>query len=184
MGKPLVDLTPEYKEPPQFKNKGRGHKPDRVGAGGLIEAATTPEDPLNIPQNTIFRHHGNGQYHQNNMGPPGTAHSSGLVDLAPQHKEPAYHGRKMPDGRTVSGGNGSQAREGFTGEGLLASAANRQGWGTGDKGRGVIDGSRAGGKPLVDFSGDSQYAKGSLLNKVEMAQGGPLPVPVVDRERT
>lgn len=83
MGKPLVDLTPEYKEPPQFKNKGRGHKPDRLGAGGLIEAATTPEDPLNIPHNTIFRNHGSGPYQDG-----GARSHLGLVDITPHHKEP------------------------------------------------------------------------------------------------
>lgn len=184
MGKPLIDLTPEYKEPPQFKSKGRGHKPDRLGAGGLIEAATTPEDPLNIPQNTIFRNNASGQHHHTGTMP---GHSQGLVNITPQHKEPVHHAvRKGPAITTMSdarnASHGSQpSREGFTGEGLLASG--RQGWGTGDKGRGVIDGNRAGGKPLVDFSGESQYSKGSLLNKVEKAQGGPLPIPIIDREK-
>ncbi|KAI5364949.1 Putative pleckstrin domain, PH-like domain superfamily, Ubiquitin-like domain superfamily [Septoria linicola] len=229
--KPLIDLTPEYKEPPQHKNKGRGHRPDRLGAGGLIESATTPEDPLNIPQGTVFRNASGGQYNAN-MIPPGP-HSPGLIDLTPQHKEPVHHARKgrgyvtenghagglvhnastpedplnipqsnifrsvnaMPEGRVPSGHSTQQAQapsqrrlsfskspDAFTGEGLLASAANRQGWGTGDKGRGVIDGSRAGGKPLVDLNYDSQYAKGTLLNKVEKAQGGAIQAPIIDRE--
>lgn len=96
----------------------------------------------------------------------------------------------MPNnGRNPSGGGNDSHQQGggggggFTGEGLVASAACRNGWGTADKGRGVIDGSRAGGKPLVDFSGDSQYVKGSLLEKAAHQGGGILPIPVVDRER-
>ncbi|GIZ47791.1 hypothetical protein CKM354_001087400 [Cercospora kikuchii] len=229
--KPLVDLTPAYKEPPQHKNKGKGHKPDRLGNGGLIEAATSPEDPLNIPQGTVFRHTSGGQQSQRVAS---GQQSSGLIDLTPQHKEPIHHARKgrgyvpescghpgglvhnastpedplnlpqnhvfrsAPEGRSTSGGvsqpqasqslqRGPSVRkpqaEAFTGEGLLASAANRQGWGTSDKGRGVIDGSRAGGKPLVDINYDSNYAKGTLLNKVERSQGGPVQAPIIDREK-
>ncbi|KAF2208313.1 hypothetical protein CERZMDRAFT_101382 [Cercospora zeae-maydis SCOH1-5] len=229
--KPLIDLTPEYKEPPQHKNKGKGHKPERIGNAGLIEAATSPEDPLNIPQGTVFRNTSGGQQSQRVTSGP---QISALVDLTPQHKEPIHHARKgrgyvpesgghpgglvhsastpedplnlpqnnvfrsAPEGRSISGGF-SQAQtsqslqrgpslrkpqpEAFTGEGLLASAANRQGWGTSDKGRGVIDGSRAGGKPLVDINYDSNYAKGTLLNKVEKSQGGPVQAPIIDREK-
>jgi hypothetical protein len=225
--KPLVDLTPEYKEPPQRRKTGRGYKPDQIGAGGLIDNATTPEDPLGIPQTTVFRNTGNGQSR------PNGAHDSqntGLIDLTPQHKEPAHHARKVrninaenppagglvmaastPDDplglpqnnvfrttkpiarsgpvsdnslqqRHFSGSKSPPENLAFTGEGLLGATVNRQGWGTETQGRGVIDGSRAGGKPLVDLTEDSQFVKGSLLNKVAGSTGG-IPAPIIDREK-
>jgi hypothetical protein len=68
----------------------------------------------------------------------------------------------------------------FTGEGLLG-AQEKQGWGGGSKGRGVIDGTRANGKPLVDLNYDDTFVNGSLLNKVKMSEG--IPAPVVDRSK-
>ena len=97
----------------------------------------------------------------------------------------------MPEGRRRAGSMSEatnprrqqsvKKREAFTGEGLLGSASNRQGWGTTDKGRGVIDGSRANGKPLVDLKEDSTFVKGSLLNKAQQAEG--IPKPIIDRSR-
>ncbi|EME82134.1 uncharacterized protein MYCFIDRAFT_197340 [Pseudocercospora fijiensis CIRAD86] len=221
--KPLIDLTPEYKEPPQHSQKGRAFVPQHVGAAGLIKSATSPEDPLGIPSSTVFR-----RDREPAAQPPPSPHSPGLVDLTPQHKEPVHHVRKgkgvspenhdprglvmnassredplgirqetvfKPEGRRrEASGSGSgefhpvrrqnsvrQKPEGFTGEGLLASAANRQGWGTETKGRGVIDGSRAGGKPLVDLEADGTFVEGSLLNKQQRAEG--IPKPIIDREK-
>lgn len=221
--KPLVDLTPQYKEPPQHSKKGRGFLPDTVGAGGLISNATSPEDPLGIPSSTVFR---------KTSGTYGAPESAGLIDLTPQHMEPIHHARKgrgfqvehadgglvgnatspedplglpqnnvfrslnaMPEGRKRAGSISETAQpmqrqvsmtrspDGFTGEGLLAASSNRQGWGTTDRGRGVADGSQAAvtGRPLVDLSENSRFAQGSLLNKVEKAEG--IPAPVIDRER-
>ncbi|KAL8824767.1 MAG: hypothetical protein Q9191_004831 [Dirinaria sp. TL-2023a] len=53
--KPLVDLTPVYQEPPQHSKKGRGHIPSHIPAGGLVEVATSPENPLDIPSATTWR---------------------------------------------------------------------------------------------------------------------------------
>ncbi|KAF7191811.1 hypothetical protein HII31_06856 [Pseudocercospora fuligena] len=221
--KPLVDLTPEFKEPPQHSQKGRAYVPQHIGAGGLIKHANSPEDPLGIPSTTVFR-----KDREPGTLPPPSPHSPGLVDLTPQHKEPIHHARKgkgfspdnhdprglvnhassredplgirqepvfKPEGRRrEASGSGSgesqpvrrqvsvrQKPEGFTGEGLLASASNRQGWGTETKGRGVIDGSRAGGKPLVDLGEDGTFVQGSLLNKQQKAEG--VSKPVIDREK-
>ena len=221
--KPLVDLTPQYKEPPQHLNKGRGYRPDQVGEGGLVSSATSPEDPLGIPNTTVFR---------NTSGQQSSQGGSGLVDLSPQYREPAHLARKgrghqvdnpaagggligsatspedpiglpqnnvfrslnaMPNNRRPdtapekpvsrqrSTRKAQPPQEAFTGEGLLAQ--QREGWGGGHQGRGVIDGSRAGGKPLVDLSQDSRFVQGSLLNQVERAEGGPAPPPVIDREK-
>lgn len=222
--KPLVDLTPQFREAPQYskKGKGKGFNPASLGAGGLVENATTPEDPLGLPQVTVFR---------NTSGQHGGPTNSGLIDLTPQHREPVHHAKKgrgfhvdnpgssrlvgnatspddplglpqsnvfrsvnaMPEGRRRAGSvtdasppvqrrlSAPRMPDAFTGEGLLAASQNRQGWGGSTKGRGVIDGSRAGGKPLVDFTGDSQFVQGSLLNKVE--KSGGIPAPVIDREK-
>ncbi|KAK4501719.1 hypothetical protein PRZ48_007528 [Zasmidium cellare] len=220
--KPLVDLTPQYREPPQHLKKGKGFNPAGFGAGGLIENATTPEDPLGLPQATVFR---------NTSGQHSNPNSPGLIDLTPQHREPIHHAKKgrgfhpdapnasglvgnatspedplglpqqtvfrnvnaMPEGRRRAGSvtdasppiqrrlSAPRAPDAFTGEGLLAASQNRQGWGGSTKGRGVIDGSRANGKPLVDLTADSRFVQGSLLNKVERAEG--IPAPIIDREK-
>lgn len=222
--KPLVDLTPEYKEPPQHIPKGRGYKPEAVGPGGLIKSATTPEDPLGLPSTTVFR-----KDREPRQMPGPNPHSPGLIDLTPQHREPVHHTRKgrglspenshpgglvhhassqedplglpqnnvfrnvPPEGRhrEVSGSQHNQVPrrqtsvrqqpDAFTGEGLLGAAENRQGWGTQTKGRGVIDGSHAGGKPLIDLDDDRTFTQGSLLNKVQKAEG--IPKPIIDRDR-
>jgi hypothetical protein len=59
MPKPLLDFTPQFKEAPQWDKTGKGH-----GVGGfegvpLVEAATTPDNPLGeIPRATVFRRDG------------------------------------------------------------------------------------------------------------------------------
>lgn len=220
--KPLVDLTPQFKEPPQHANKGKGYHPDQIRQGGLISSATSPEDPLGLPKETVFR---------NTSGQYSGSDNPGLVDLSPQYREPAHQARKgrghhvdnpgingglvgsatspddplglpnatlfqslnaMPENRGARRPETAPERPvqrnkstkhpqaAFTGEGLLAQQ-HRQGWGGETKGRGVIDGSRAGGRPLVDLSQDSNFVKGSLLNQVERAEGGHVPAPVFDR---
>lgn len=79
---------------------------------------------------------------------------------------------------TARAANSETAASGkaFTGEGLLASS--QEGWGGGNKGRGVIDGSRAKG-PMVDLNLGGQFAQGSLLNRVEREQG--VAGPVIER---
>ncbi|KAI7160343.1 hypothetical protein KC349_g3537 [Hortaea werneckii] len=60
--KPLVDLTPETYEPPQhsLKGKGKGFHPTRIGPGGLIDSATSPEDVVGVPPSTEWRGGGGG----------------------------------------------------------------------------------------------------------------------------
>ncbi|KAI6904134.1 hypothetical protein KC318_g6343 [Hortaea werneckii] len=55
--KPLVDLTPETYEPPQhsLKGKGKGFRPERIGPGGLIDSATSPEDVVGVPPSMEWR---------------------------------------------------------------------------------------------------------------------------------
>ncbi|KAL8835694.1 MAG: hypothetical protein Q9170_003233 [Blastenia crenularia] len=56
--RPLIDLTPQYQEPPQHTRKGKGVTPGHVPAGGLIDIATSPEVAIQIPPTTSWRRPG------------------------------------------------------------------------------------------------------------------------------
>lgn len=177
--KPLVDLTPQYPEPPQHNPKvpmGRGYQPDNVGPGGLIDAATSPEDALGIPSSTDWRGRNHIQTHeltkQRSNSRTGADFQRGLRPTASQRR-PAT---ARPSTARAAASHDAVSGSAFTGEGLLAKS--QEGWGGGTKGRGVIDGSRAKG-PMVDFSGENKFAQGSLLNRVEREQG--VVGPVIER---
>ncbi|KAK5112305.1 hypothetical protein LTR85_011577 [Meristemomyces frigidus] len=155
MPRPLVDLTPQYREPPQHgkQGKGKGHHPDQIGPGGLIDNATSPDDPLGIPPSIDWRGRNNS---------PGTQ---------PQH-DSLNHARSVSRPKTARAP--ASADGAFTGEGLLAGGQAQQGRGGGDKGRGVMDGSRARG-PLIDVNEPSKFVPGSLLNLVERERGRDRP---------
>ena len=53
--KPLIDLTPQYQEPPQHAKRGRGVILQQIPAGGLVEVANTPEAAIAIPPSTTWR---------------------------------------------------------------------------------------------------------------------------------
>ncbi|KAE9364464.1 hypothetical protein N431DRAFT_421467 [Stipitochalara longipes BDJ] len=56
MPKPLLDFTPQFKEPPQWDKTGKGHGVAAPEGIPLVEAATTPDHPLaDIPRATVFR---------------------------------------------------------------------------------------------------------------------------------
>ena len=174
MPKPLIDLTPQFKEAPQHLRKGRGFKPEQVGSGGLIDAIVTPDDPSGVPNSRDWKRP------QTSAGPGARSNfSAGItreksvrhpVDLYDSAKSLKGHGVKMEvtaampaaDARRVSIDDGP-----FTGSGLLGSGGARQGWGAGDKGHGVARGSEAKG-PLLDIKEKSQFADGSLLRQMEM----------------
>ena len=156
MPKPLVDLTPQYRGPPQHSRKGgRGYNADG-SSGPLIENATSPEDPLGIPPSTDWRA----------RNAPSTSHGHSNSQV-----KPAQSVRRPATSRENSGG--------FTGEGLLAGSQGQAGWGGGDRGRGVLDGSRAKG-PMLDMTERSMFAQGSLLNRVQAERPA---MPVIDRTR-
>ncbi|EMC94038.1 hypothetical protein BAUCODRAFT_36508 [Baudoinia panamericana UAMH 10762] len=154
--KPLVDLTPEYRAPPQHANKGKGHSPDRNVPGALVESATTPEDPLGIPSSTDWR----GANALNEVSQPLGRSLSQRGQQPKSTRSPDHHP--------------------FTGEGLLAGSRAQQGWGGGNRGRGVVDGSHA-DSPLMDVHEPSKFVQGSLLRKVEQERGRDGPV--IDRAK-
>ena len=53
--KPLIDLTPQYQEPPQHSRKGKGVKPNKIPVGGLVDIATSPEVAIQIPPTKTWR---------------------------------------------------------------------------------------------------------------------------------
>lgn len=56
--RPLIDLTPQYQEPPQHSKKGRGVVPQQIPAGGLVDIATSPEVAIQIPPKMTWRRPG------------------------------------------------------------------------------------------------------------------------------
>jgi hypothetical protein len=54
--KPLLDFTPQFKEPPQWDKTGKGHGVPAPSGVPLVEVATTPADALvDLPKATVFR---------------------------------------------------------------------------------------------------------------------------------
>ncbi|KAL9080354.1 MAG: hypothetical protein Q9159_007618 [Coniocarpon cinnabarinum] len=52
--KPLVDLTPQYREPPQFASRGKGYYPEHI-TGGLVDSATSPDEVIKLPPSTEWQ---------------------------------------------------------------------------------------------------------------------------------
>ncbi|KAF2153180.1 hypothetical protein K461DRAFT_293461 [Myriangium duriaei CBS 260.36] len=194
--KPLVDLTPTYREPPQHQRKGRGYNAATSQPGGLINAATSPDDPLNIPSSTDWR--GRNSVRDTAPDPAlqqrARAKSSAARDRSrsqprrPSVPQPRFQNTAAyaaltggpepmaPPSRQGSGGLVAQVESRDTGGafvpgGLLEHAAG--GWGDANKGRGVsTKGHHQAGKPLVDLSEGGMYGKGSLLERMERSGGG------------
>jgi len=154
--KPLVDLAPKFKEPPQHTRKGRGLIPQQLPPGGLVDIATSPEVPIPIPPATTWRR-------------PGTGNGEGVVLQRTRTTRPSID---------VGRSSGKDGEDAFTG-GLLARTGTSQG-GMG-KGRGVVTGDRNAREPMLDVSEESRFAPGSLLAHVEQhtCSSGP----VLEREK-
>lgn len=168
--KPLVDLTPQYKEPPQHRNKGKGFTPE-AGVGPLIENATSIEEAIKVPASTDWRA---------GARPP-TSRTHGTYGTGGHERTRSLKGRG--DGLAAytynnHSGAPDDDSNAFTGGGLLARAGFSQG--RQPVGRGVMDGSKARG-PMLDMRENSNFASGSLLAGVERKHGSGGPV--IDRDR-
>ncbi|KAK4983672.1 hypothetical protein LTR66_008745 [Elasticomyces elasticus] len=162
--KPLVDLTPQYREPPQHVKKGKGFHPDQIGLGGLIENATSPENAIEVPPAIDWR--GRNAAHAPSHVNEGRVRSRSRPTREKSVKRP-----------TTAGASSDQPVKPFAPSGMLANAQIGQGdVGTG---HGVLSGAHARG-PLLDLNEESRYAPGSLLHRVEQVEGPPRPV--IDRE--
>jgi hypothetical protein len=187
--RPLIDLTPTYREPPQHARKGKGFVPESTRSGALIDNATSPEDPLGVPPSTDWRQRNRststGAYQQ-----PSVALISSLTNAPPLPPAPAIPdttpiGQDFNRSRSVRRPTITATAAPFTGEGLLAGAQAQQGWGEANRGRGVMDGSQANGKPMIELNADSAFLQGSLLGRVERDQGGVVAslMGPIDREK-
>lgn len=157
MPQPLIDLTPQYRPPPQFAKQGKGYNPGS-NAGPLVESATSMEEAIVVPSSTDWR-----------------AKPRPVYAPQPNERTKSLKGRGQPlAAHTVNNHNGAPQddREAFTG-GLLSQAGYAQGHAT--VGRGVMDGSKARG-PMLDFADEKQFQSGSLLANI-----GGTSSPVVDR---
>lgn len=47
--RPLVDLTPQYRPPPQHRHKGQGYYPEQLGSGKLVDLATSLKKEASTP---------------------------------------------------------------------------------------------------------------------------------------
>jgi len=163
--KPLLDLTPQYREPPQHARKGKGYVPESTGSQPLISNATSPEEAIRIPPSTDWRARpGQGVLLSQNMGAlRGGVPNQGLASFAANN----HNGVPEDDSNA------------FTGQGLLSHSL---GFNTGrtQVGHGVMDGSKARG-PMLDVSDDNKFVPGSLLAGVERTHGPTGPV--LERER-
>ncbi|KAM5471978.1 hypothetical protein MauCBS54593_003385 [Microsporum audouinii] len=161
--KPLVDLTPTYKEPPQHARKGRGVTP--IQGLPLVESATGPElhpNAIVVPPSTTWRKPGrtgtatsDPSYARDTY--PSSRHRSNTGGASRQHQHQHQHQQQRQQG----GGPLLDMNAGYPGHvpgsfpfvptGLVAQAGMSQG--ASSKGRGVATGDRArSGKPLLDMS--------------------------------
>jgi hypothetical protein len=161
MPEPLVDLTPQYRPPPQHLNKGKGYNPG-AGAGPLVESATSIEEAIKVPSSTDWR-----------AGRPGTSRAA--YGPGGHERTRSLKGRGEPLAAYTQNnhlGAPEDDSKAFTGGGLLSQAGYSQGKDV--VGRGVMDGSRAKG-PMVNLSLNNEFAQGSLLSAI------PNAAPVIDR---
>ncbi|OCK81011.1 hypothetical protein K432DRAFT_296510 [Lepidopterella palustris CBS 459.81] len=176
--KPLIDLTPQYREPPQHARKGKGFVPDTMGTQPLISSATSPEEAIKIPPSTDWR--------ARPSIPAGAGIGHGTYGGGGHERTRSLRvggGGAMPTGLAAYAANNHSGApedetDAFTGRGLLAHTGFSQG-GVG-VGHGVMDGSKAKG-PMLDVSDRSQFVPGSLLAGVEKVQGPAGPV--IEREK-
>ena len=151
---PLVDLTPQYRPPPQHANKGKAYIPG-AGAGPLVESATSVDEAIKVPSSTDWRARakpgrgGHGASEQARLlkgrGEPLAAHTHNNHSGAPEDDSNA-----------------------FTGGGLLSQTGFSQGHAP--IGRGVMDGSKARG-PMINLDDGKQFASGSLLSALPNSNG-------------
>ncbi|TKA74642.1 hypothetical protein B0A49_04899 [Cryomyces minteri] len=170
--KPLVDLTPQYREPPQHSRKGKGFHPDQIGPGGLIDNATSPEQAIDIPPATDWQNRKVSDPRPTSRGNANTAapthHTQQLDRTRSKHRAPLQAPLPYPGYLDDT--------DAFTGGGLLAQAGYSQSGYT--TGKGVMSGAHARG-PMIDVSEKSRFVNGSLLAGVETHEG--FRGPVLDR---
>ena len=153
--KPLIDLTPQYQEPPQHAKKGRGVVLEQIPAGGLVEVANTPEAAILIPPSATWRR------------PTSKTGDGPSVDRSRIVRRD--HSSSAPSASKHTSTPSETENMAFTG-GLLA--INGRGQGGARTGRGVTMSDWLAKGPVLDVGEECQYAPGSLLERVERQSGG------------
>ena len=164
MPEPLVDLTPQYRPPPQHINKGKGYNPG-AAAGPLVESATSVEEAIKIPPSTDWRNR-----------PKTSRAAHGTYGTGGHERTRSLKGRGEPLAAYTQNnhlGAPEDDSNAFTGSGLLSQAGYSQGYAP--VGRGVMDGSKARG-PMINLDDGDQFAPGSLLSALPNTNG-----PIIDR---
>jgi hypothetical protein len=162
-GKPLVDLTPTYREAPQHVRKGHGVK---VDAGvPLVEAATGLESAAGvpaIPSATTWRREATTAVNESSSASITNRRANTVKN--PHHNH--HHARN-------GYASALDAATPFMPNGLIAlSSSNDTGNAQANMsiGRGVATGDRHATRPLLDLSPQSQFVEGSLLRNIERNQ--------------
>ena len=154
--RPLIDLTPQYRELPQHSRKGRGVIPEQIPAGGLVEIATSPENTIEVPPAVTWQK------------PTTRGRSTGpgpeLQHYRMTNRDCSGGPSKLEQQHSTSPGRGGSP---FTG-GLLATNRYHDITGTG----GVMTGNRQAKVPMLDVD-KSKYTLDRLCNRVEGHDGGP-----------
>ncbi|KAL3476434.1 hypothetical protein BJX99DRAFT_139405 [Aspergillus californicus] len=160
-GKPLVDLTPAYQEPPQHTRKGRGVTVD-TGLP-LIEGATGPEAPAGIaipPAKTWRRPTAPAD-------PPSTTETrTRNRSNTTRSASSRYHHQSTATAHAspTSPHDSALAQEqAFAPNSLLARTGSLPPTSGVPIGHGVATGDRNATKPMLDVSPESPFAEGSLL---------------------
>ncbi|GAM36337.1 hypothetical protein TCE0_018r05349 [Talaromyces pinophilus] len=152
-GKPLVDLTPTYREPPQHARKGHGVKVD--SGMPLVEAATGLEAIPGIPSIPLAT-----TWRRDEAAPapaPSGRRRANTVKSQHQTHTPVLDPFASPSDAAPFIPNGLVT--------LSASIPSAQA-GSG-VGRGIATGDRHATRPLLDMTPQSQFAEGSLLRSIE-----------------
>lgn len=163
MPEPLIDLTPQYRPPPQHANKGKGYTPG-AAAGPLVESATSIEEAIKVPSSTDWR------------ARPATSRAHGSYGTGTHERTRSLKGRGEPLAAYTQNNHSGAPEDdsnAFTGGGLLSQAGYSQGHAP--VGRGVMDGSKAKG-PMINLNENKQFVSGSLLSALPNSNG-----PIIDR---
>lgn len=159
MPEPLIDLTPQYRPPPQFANKGKGFNPG-AAAGPLVESATSIEEAIKVPSSTDWR-----------ARPTTSRAAHGTYGTAGLERTRSLKGRGEPLAAYTQNNHSGTPEDdsnAFTGGGLMSKAGYSQGYAP--VGRGVMDGSKARG-PMLNINENNQFAQGSLLSALPNSNG-------------
>ncbi|PNS16497.1 hypothetical protein CAC42_231 [Sphaceloma murrayae] len=162
--KPLIDLTPTYREPPQHARKGRGFVPSASNAtGGLINAVPSPEDPLGVPSSTDWRGRNNVRELHSSSGDRGT--SAGRTRARSTSRPRAGTTGAAPQPPRFQNASAYAALTGGAQPSVERERDRERVTSSGSAGPGLVDGARGD----VRAQSQSGFVPGGLL---EQAAGG------------